>query len=155
MRGLGLLVLRFAIGIVFVVHGLPKLVPVWETGPAQASALLEAAGVASAYPVTVGTGIVEVVAGSLLILGAYTSWVSVLLTATIALTSWVVNVPNGFLHWTSGSGVGHHAEFEFLQVAALVCLMLTGPGVLSYDTRRARVRASKKSQKAEAKRRKT
>ena len=43
MRGLGLLVLRFAIGIVFVVHGLPKLVPVWETGPAQASALLEAA----------------------------------------------------------------------------------------------------------------
>jgi len=40
-------------------------------------------------------------------------------------------------------------------VATLVCLMLTGPGVLSYDTRRARMRASKKSRKAEAKRSKT
>jgi uncharacterized membrane protein YphA (DoxX/SURF4 family) len=155
MRGLGLLVLRFAIGIVFVIHGLPRLVPVWETGPVQASALLEAAGVSSAYPVSVATGIVEVVAGFLLILGAYTSWVSVLLTATTALTSWVLNVPNGFLNWTSGSGVADHVEFEFLQVATLVCLMLTGPGVLSYDTRRARMRASKKSQKAEAKRSKT
>ncbi len=155
MRGLGLLVLRFAIGIVFVAHGLPKLVPVWETGPAQASALLEAAGVSYAYPVTVGTGIVEVVAGSLLILGAYTSWASVLLTATTAVTSLILNMPNGFLNWTSGSGIGHHVEFEFLQVTALVCLMLTGPGVLSYDGRRARERVWRKTQKAEAKRKRT
>lgn len=155
MRGLGLLVLRFAIGIVFVAHGLPKLVPVWETGPVQASALLEVAGVSSAYPVTVGTGIVEVVAGTLLMVGAYTSWVAVLLTVTTAVTSWILNAPNGFLNWTSEAGISHHVEFEFLQVAVLVCLMLTGPGVLSYDRRRARARASRKTQKAEAKRKKT
>ena len=155
MRGLGLLVLRFAIGSVFVAHGLPKLVPVWETGPAQASALLEAAGVSSAYPVTVGMGIVEVVAGTLLVVGAYTSWVAVLLTVTTAATGWILSVPHGFLNWTSQSGGGHHVELEFLQVAALVCLMLTGPGALSYDTRRTRERAWRKSQKAEAKSKKS
>ena len=53
MRGLGLLVLRVAIGVVSVMDGLPKLVPIWGNGPAQA--LLESAGVASAYPATVGT----------------------------------------------------------------------------------------------------
>ena len=153
MRGLGLLVLRFAVSIVFVAHGLPKLVPIWESGPAQAAALLAAAGVSSSYPVAVGTGIVEVFAGALLMVGAYTPWVAVLLTVTTIASSWILHLSNGFfLNWSLEPSVGHGVEFEFLQVSTLVCLMLTGPGVLSYDTRRARERESRKAQKAEAKR---
>ena len=143
MRGLGLLVLRFANGSLFVAHGLPKLIPIWGTGPDQAAAQLEAAGVASAYPVTVATGIVEVLAGTLLIAGAYTAWVSVLLAVTTAATLWIVRTPDGLL--------GHPAELEFLQVSGLVCLMLAGPGVLSYDARRTRERELRKAQRAEAK----
>ena len=152
MRGLGLLVLRVAIGVVSVMDGLPKLVPIWGNGPAQA--LLESAGVASAYPATVGTGIAEVVGGGLLIAGAYTPWVAVLLAVTTGITTWVLHLPSGVVNWTSELGVGRGVEFEFLRISTLLCLMMTGPGALSYDTRRTRERARSKSQKAEAKKKK-
>ena len=154
MRGLGLLVLRVAIGIVSVTHGLPKLVPVWGTGPAQAAALLETAGVAAAYPATVGTGIAEVIGGGLLMVGAYTPWVAVVLAVTTAATSWALHLP-GFVNWTFELGVGRGIEFEFLRMSTFLCLMLAGPGALSYDARRVRERARRRSQKVEAKRKTT
>jgi len=142
MRGLGPLILRLAVGVVFFAHGLPKLVPVWGHSPRQAAMLLELAGVASAYPLSVGLGIVELLAGLLLIAGAFTVWVTLLLGTTTAVMAWVLHVSNGFyLNWPLEPSVGHGYEFDLLLVSGLACLMLTGPGLLSYDARRAKERA--------------
>ena len=141
MRGLGLLILRLAVGVMFIAHGLPKLVPVWGGRPADTAALLEASGVSAAYPVAVSIGVVEVLAGVLLVAGAYTVVVALLLTATTVATSWMFHLSNGsFLNWSLEAGVEHGYEFDFLRLSALVCVMLSGPGALAYDARSARER---------------
>ena len=148
MRGLGLLILRLVVGIVFIAHGLPKLLPVWGGGPADTAALLEASGVSAAYPVAVGTGLAEVLAGALLVAGAYTLVVGFLLAATTAATSSVVHLSNGFfLNWSLEAGVGHGYEFDFLRLGALVCMILSGPGALAYDTHRASEKGPRRAQR--------
>lgn len=145
MRGLGPLILRLALGVLFIAHGLPKLVPVWGSRPADTAALLEAAGVWAFYPVTVGIGLAELLAGTLLVVGAYTVLGAMLLAATTAASSWMLHLSNGFfLNWSLETGVGHGYEFDFLQLAALVCLMFSGPGALAFDARRSRAKPEKK-----------
>ena len=97
----------------------------------------------------VGIGVVEVLAGVLLLAGSYTVVVALLLTATTAATSWMFHLSNGFfLNWSLEAGVEHGHEFDFLRLSALVCVMLSGPGALAYDARRARERrSSSRSQK--------
>ena len=147
MRGLGLLILRLALGIVFIAHGLPKLLPVWGGRPADTAALLEASGVSAAYPVAVGTGLAEVLAGTLLVIGAYTVVAAMLLSVTTATTSWLFHLSHGFfLNWSLEAGVGHGYEFDVLRLSALVCVMLAGPGALAYDARRAREKGPSKRQ---------
>jgi len=144
MRGLGLLILRLSLGAVFIVHGLPKLLPVWGSGPADIAALLQIAGVSAAYPVTVGTGLVEVLAGSLLVAGAYTVLTALLLAVTTAAMSSFLHLSNGFfMNWSLEAWVGHGYEFDFLRLSALGCVMLAGPGAFAYDARRASVKARK------------
>ena len=145
MRGLGPLILRLALGALFIAHGLPKLVPVWGLRPADTEALLQAAGVTAAYSVTVGIGLAELLAGALLVVGAYTPLATLLLSATTTASSWVLHLSNGFfLNWLLETGVGHGYEFDFLRLAALVCLMISGPGALAVDTHRSRVKQQRK-----------
>ena len=147
MRGLGLLILRLSLGVVFIAHGLPKLLPVWGSRPADMAALLEASGISAAYPVAVGTGLAEVLAGTLLVAGAYTVMAAVLLAVTTAAMSWMFHLSNGFfLNWSLEAGVGHGYEFDVLRLSALVCVMLSGPGALTFDARRAREKESSRKQ---------
>jgi uncharacterized membrane protein YphA (DoxX/SURF4 family) len=56
---------------------------------------------------------------------------------TVAI--WKVHLVNGFfLNWGMTPGVGHGVEFNLVLIGALLCLMLSGPGGLSIDWRRAR-----------------
>ena len=57
MQGVGLLVLRLTLGLTLVLHGLPKLVPMWGMGPRETEALFVAAGVTPAYAIAVGYGL--------------------------------------------------------------------------------------------------
>ena len=148
MRGLGLLILRLSMGVVFIAHGLPTFFPVLGSHLTDTAALLEASGVSAAYPVAVGTGLVEVLAGVLLILGAYTAAVSLLLAATTVAFSWMSYLSSVFfLDWSLESGAGHGYEFDFLRLSALACMMLSGPGSLAYDARRARKKGSRRGPK--------
>ena len=56
----------------------------------------------------------------------------------MSVAVWMVHFPNGFfLNWTNAQGAGHGYEFNLVLIAALACLMLTGPGALSVDRWRA------------------
>ncbi len=139
MRGLGLLLLRVVVGAVFITHGLPKLIPLWGGSPGTAAAVFEAIGVSPAHALSVATGIVEVLAGALLVAGAYTVWTTGLLVATTFATSWKLNVSQEcFPNWALEPGVWHRVEFDVVLMSALVCLLLAGPGWLSIDARRTR-----------------
>jgi uncharacterized membrane protein YphA (DoxX/SURF4 family) len=56
-----------------------------------------------------------------------------------AVAGWKIHLANGFfLNWTVAPGRGHGYEFDLVLVGALLSLLLTGPGALSVDGRRAR-----------------
>jgi putative oxidoreductase len=114
-------VLRFALGVVFVVHGYQKL---FMQGFGGVGDFFAGLGIPlamfSAYVVT----LVEFFGGMFLILGILVRWSSALLAIVMAVATFVVHLPNGF---TGESGY----EWTFVLFFALVSLMLSGPGAWS------------------------
>ena len=83
--------------------------------------------------------LLELVGGSLLVVGAFTGWIAMPLVVEMIIAIWKVHFVHGFfLNWTLRPGVGHGYEFNLVLIAALVCLIFTGPGVLPVDSWRMR-----------------
>jgi putative oxidoreductase len=140
MRPYGPLVLRLALGAVFVAHGAQKLFGVWGGGgPTGTAAFFQAQGLSPALLLALLVGLVETAGGLLIMAGAYSAPAAAALAVIQAVAIWKVHRPHGFfLNWTGAPGVGHGFEFNVVLVAGLVCLMLTGPGALAVDIRRLR-----------------
>jgi putative oxidoreductase len=132
-------VLRLAAGTVFAAHGAQKLFGLWGGGgPSGTAAFFAQLGLTPAYPLGLLVGIVEFCGGLLLVAGAFTLVASAALTVGMLVAVWTVHLANGFfLNWTMTPGLGHGYEFNLVLIATLVSLMLTGPGALSVDRRRA------------------
>ena len=137
-RAAGPTVLRLALGAVFFGHGAQKLFGVGGgDGPTGTAAFFNQLGLTPAYILGLGVGIVELVGGLLLVAGLFTLPVSAILAVDMAVAIWKVHVSNGFfLNWKNAPGVGHGFEYNLVLIAGLVALMLTGPGALSFDSRR-------------------
>ena len=135
MQAWGVTLLRLTVGAVFVAHGLPKLFgPMWGTSPEGTVALFALVGLQPAPLLAVTVGIVELCGGMALFLGAFTRLMSALLAIIMAVAIWKVHWPYGFfLNLSLEPGVGHGFEYALVLFAALFCLMLNGPGVLSFD----------------------
>jgi putative oxidoreductase len=136
----GPLVLRLALGAVFAAHGAQKLFGIWGGGGLTGTAAYFAQiGLAPAYPLALGVGIVELAGGLLLAAGAFTVITAAVLAVDMLVAVWTVHLASGFfLNWTVAPGQGHGYEFGLVLIAALVSLMFTGPGALSVDGTRAR-----------------
>ena len=132
MQPFGPAVLRLAVGAIFVAHGAQKLFGIWG-GPGlegTASGLAQM-GMTPAMPLAIAVGVVEFGGGLLLMAGALTLVAAVALSAVMLGAIWNVHLPNGFF-----LPAGY--EFNLVLLAALVSLMLTGPGAWSVDGQRAR-----------------
>jgi putative oxidoreductase len=140
MQSYGPAVLRLAVGAVFVAHGAQKLFAVWGGGGLTGTAAyFEQIGLTPAMPLAILQSVIELFGGLMLILGALTIVAAGALTASMLVAIWKVHLPHGFfINWALTPGQGHGYEFNFVLIAALVSLMLTGPGALSIDGRRAR-----------------
>jgi putative oxidoreductase len=140
MQAFGPAVLRLAVGVVFLAHGAQKLFGLWGGGgPSATAAFFQQLGLSPAYLLAIFVGLIEFCGGLLLIAGAFTLVVSILLTLEMVVAVWKVHAGSGFfLNWTNAPGLGHGYEFNLVLVASLVALMLTGPGALSVDAWRTR-----------------
>jgi putative oxidoreductase len=123
-------ILRLALAIVFIAHGAQKLFGLGGGGLTTTAGFLSQLGLEPAYWLAVVAGVVEFGGGLLLLLGAFTLPATVLLAIEMLVAIWMVHVPNGFFLPTG-------YEFNVTMIAALVSLMLTGPGALSVEGRRA------------------
>ena len=142
MQGLGLFFLRFVVGLVSIAHGLQKLLPLWGGSPREIVEIFDAAGLTPAFALTVVIGIVEVFGGFLLVLGSYTFLTGLLLVVTNTAVAWKLHTINGlFIACLFEVGFGHGYEFMVLLIMAIMCLMLAGPGAISVDQHRNRVRS--------------
>ena len=133
MQSYGPTVLRVSVGAVFIAHGAQKLFGLWG-GPGLdgTTAMLTALGLPYTQPLAVLLAVAEFGGGILLVLGGLTRWVTLALAIDMAVAIWKVHYRNGFFLSDQASR-GGGAEYALVLLAALVCLMLAGPGALSID----------------------
>ena len=126
MSGLGLLVLRLVLGVVFLAHGAHEVFGMFGgpgNGPgglSATSAILGAAGLPQPFLIAVTQGIIELVAGAMLVAGFFTRTASFLLLVFVTAGLWKLRWPWGFfMNWTSAPERGHGMEYGIVLAAAL------------------------------------
>ena len=121
----GTLLLRVTLGVMFLAHGLLKVLVYTVPGTVQ---FFEAQGFPGALAYAVIAA--ELVGGTLLILGVYTRWVALALVP-ILLGAFNVHWPNGWVFSTPNGGWEYPA---FLTITTLVQSLLGGGALAVKDT---------------------
>lgn len=121
--------LRIMLGIVFIVHGAPKLFS--AQAHQQFEGMLGKLGVPLPALMSWVVGIVELFGGIALIVGVVTWIASALLIVNMLVATLLVHLPRGFSVMNGG------VEFPLLLLAGLLALFIGGPGPLSVDERAA------------------
>lgn len=125
----GPLILRVALGTIFLFHGWPKLNPNSPMkGTAGLSAGLKQIGVPLPALFAWVVALVETAGAVLLILGVATRLVALLLAADMLVAGWA-RATKWNARFTSPQGPGW--EFEFALLAAALSLAFTGGGSLA------------------------
>jgi putative oxidoreductase len=124
LQGLGIAVLRWIVGVVFLFHGSQKLFVVHFAGTA---AFFRQAGIPLPEVSAVVVTLVEFLGGVALILGVGTRLAAVLLAINMLGAIYFVHGKNGF----SMQGGGY--EYALTLLVANVSLALSGAGICALD----------------------
>ena len=122
LRSVGLLVLRVALGIIFIFHGYPKLAHL--RGAGQMQGFFVEHGLPG-YFVYIA-GVIETFGGGLLLLGLFTRAAALLLAIEMCVAIWKVH---------SGHGYMAVNDYQFPLELAATCFALAtiGAGTISLD----------------------
>ncbi|MDQ2858159.1 MAG: DoxX family protein [Candidatus Eremiobacteraeota bacterium] len=122
----GLSILRATIGLAFVLHGYPK----WQHTTSWMTLMMGPGAFAPAWLQAL-VAFAEFVGGMALILGLLTNLFAVMLLLDMTVAIFAVHIPNG------GAFVGGKGSYEIAAAyaAAMLALLLMGPGALSLDAR--------------------
>ncbi|MCJ1705786.1 DoxX family protein [Rathayibacter sp. VKM Ac-2926] len=120
----GLLVLRLALGAVFLAHGWQKIA---VDGLAATTEGFGAMGIPFAAVLAPVAAFTELLGGAAIIVGLLTRIAAAGLAITALVALVVVHLPSGFFAATGG------IEFVLVLAAGAVALALTGAGRLSVD----------------------
>jgi len=120
LRPVGLLVLRLALGLIFLYHGYPKLF----TDPRHYADIFAKFGFAGGTSYAIGA--LEVFGGLLLVIGFFTRPIALLLAGEMAVAIWKVHLMKGYL------AVSEY-ELALIVGAASLALATCGPGGISLD----------------------
>jgi putative oxidoreductase len=122
LQPVGLLLLRVALGIIFLAHGYPKLAHL--RGEAQMQGFFVEHGLPG-YFVYVA-GVIETFGGGLLILGLFTRGAALLLAIEMSVAIWKVHSAHGYFAVN---------EYQFPLTLATSCFALAtiGAGMISLD----------------------
>jgi len=120
LQPLGLLVLRIALGVIFLTHGYPKLV----RPNLDMQHMFEQHGLPAQLVYV--AGILEGFGGVLLAAGLFTRPAALLLAIEMGVAIWKVHSGGGIL-------AVHLYEFPFALAAACLALATVGPGLMSVD----------------------
>jgi putative oxidoreductase len=138
--------IRLIVGVGFLAHGIAK----FSHGIDKFAANLSALGVPAPHVAAVVTSVIELVGGVCVIAGAFVIPLSVPLIAIMMTAMFTVHLQYGFssikLMSVSASGAQFGppgVELNMLYIAAMISIVIGGPGKLSFDSyRRAAKRPS-------------
>lgn len=116
----GLLVLRIALGAIFLYHGLPKLLD--SHGKAKGMGM-------SSMTVFI-VGLFEALGGLGVLLGAYTDIAGIMI-ALVMVGALYFKIAKWKVPFSTLTAMGW--EFDLILIASAVMLVLVGPGVISLD----------------------
>ncbi|MGH3391661.1 MAG: DoxX family protein [Actinomadura sp.] len=123
----GILLVRVVIGALFIGHGLGKLFGWFGQGGIQGTgAFFESIGYRPGEQLAIFAGIVEVVAGVLLVLGFLVPLAASMIIGDMINAAWYKST-DGF--WVADGGF----EYEFVLVILVLGLTITGPGAFAID----------------------
>lgn len=122
-RSWGITVLRVAVGIVFLMHGIQKL---FSIGVPGVEGFMGSLGIPFPRFFGVVLTLVELFAGASLILGVATRLAALLLAFDMLVAILKVHLKNGFF-------LPNGVEFALTLLAANLCLLLVGAGAASVD----------------------
>lgn len=125
----GALLLRVSLGVLFVAHGLLKILVFTIPGTV---AFFQSLGYPS--PLAYLTIAAEIVGGMLLILGLFTRWTALAL-APLLIGATIVHAGNGWLFSAANGGW----EYPALWTVLLLVQALLGGGAFALDGRRATI----------------
>lgn len=126
-----LLALRIVIGLIFVLHGIPKL-----TGIEGTVGFFSSLGLPGLLGPAVG--VAEVIAGPLVAVGLFHRAAVLVLAVIITGALVLVQIPHGTAEGLGGITAG--LERDLLILVSLAALTAHGPGARSLDAARARPR---------------
>jgi putative oxidoreductase len=128
--------MRLAVGYGLLAHGLAKA----SRGPDAFAAILAAIGVPAPHLMSWATIAIEIGGGVAVLLGGFVRLASVPMIAILVVAALTVHLPYGFSSikliavTRAGAQFGPPGyEVDVLYVAALLALVLGGPGPLSID----------------------
>ena len=122
LQPVGLLVLRIALGIIFLAHGYPKLAHL--RGGAQMQGFFVEHGLPGYFLYI--AGVIETFGGGLLLLGLFTRAAAVLLALEMCVAIWKVHSAHGYL-------AVNDYQFPLALAAACFALATVGAGMISVD----------------------
>lgn len=120
LKPLALLLLRIALGIIFIYHGAPKLFR--ETQ--RYYEFFSRVGFPPYFSYL--AGVIEFFGGCLLVAGLFTRVAGLLLAGEMAVAIWKVHLAKGVMEV-------NEYQFPLALAAAAFALVTTGPGVVSLD----------------------
>lgn len=126
------LLLRLCLGIIFIVHGYPKLFKE-DYGPVGFSNFLKNYGVPSPVFFAYTLGIVEFVGGWLLIVGLMTRLAALLIAIDMAVVLWKVKFKTGLVTRVLDNGRAGGYELELALFVMAFSISIFGAGKFSID----------------------
>ena len=139
MREWGYLLLRVALGVIFLAHGSQKLFG-WFGGDGFAATVgYFGAKLGIPAPLAALAIVTEVAGGLAVLFGAFTRTAALGLAVTMIVAAAKVHLTNGFfINWANTAGQGHGIEMNVALGAMALFLTLAGPGrwALAGDTER-------------------
>lgn len=125
-ESIGKLVLRLAVALLILPHGLAKL-----SGVEKIAGMLASKGLPEilAYLVYVG----EIIAPILLIIGLFTRPAALLVVGNMLFAIFLVHMHE---LWQFGKTGGHALELQFMYLLSALAIALVGPGAYSLDYKR-------------------
>jgi putative oxidoreductase len=124
------LLIRILVGWVFVSEGIQKFLFPAQLGVGR----FEKVGIPAPHVMAPFVGLVEIVCGTLLLVGLFTPLAAIPLLIDMAVAIATTKIP--MLAKTSVWAMLHEARVDFSMVLGLVFLLITGAGTLSMDARR-------------------
>ena len=127
------LVVRVALGIVFVAHGGQKMFG-WFGGHGLRATINGFKGMGVPAPAAAAAAFIEFFGGVAMVLGFLARPAAAGLIVVMLVAIAKVHAPHGFfINFAGTPGKGHGFEFNFVLIAMALSILIGGAGVLSVD----------------------